>query len=172
MTCTPLLRSTNHNTSMSKGKRRREPASPHLPATRPQRESHETRIQQIRTSFAGPLPPPEVLGQYDQVSPGAAGRIIAMAEGQATHRQALEARAVEAQVEEQKAQRTETKRGQLCGLAIGVAAIVGGTVAASLGAEVAGSVIGGSGLTGLVSIFVLGRVHRDKRKPESPATHS
>jgi uncharacterized membrane protein len=40
--------------------------------------------------YSGPLPPPAVLQRYDQVVPGAAERILRMAEGQSKHRQALE----------------------------------------------------------------------------------
>jgi uncharacterized membrane protein len=40
--------------------------------------------------FSGPLPHPEDLAKYEQVLPGAADRIIRMAEQQAAHRQNLE----------------------------------------------------------------------------------
>lgn len=48
--------------------------------------------QQIVQSveYSGPLPPPAVLQRYDQVVPGAAERILRMAEGQSKHRQELE----------------------------------------------------------------------------------
>src|SRR5690349_10580998 len=44
--------------------------------------------------FLGPLPPPEALAQYERVLPGAADRIMTMAEKQADHRQKLERRVV------------------------------------------------------------------------------
>lgn len=37
-------------------------------------------------SFSGPLPPPEDLAKYDQIVPGAAERIIGMAEAEMKHR--------------------------------------------------------------------------------------
>ena len=40
--------------------------------------------------FAGPIPPPQILAEYDRISPGAAGKIIDMAVSQAAHRQGLE----------------------------------------------------------------------------------
>lgn len=40
--------------------------------------------------FQGPLPPPEVLAGYEATLPGAADRILAMAERQSAHRQELE----------------------------------------------------------------------------------
>jgi uncharacterized membrane protein len=43
-----------------------------------------------KKEFKGILPPPEYLEYYDRILPGAAERIIAMAEKQAEHRQFLE----------------------------------------------------------------------------------
>jgi uncharacterized membrane protein len=37
-------------------------------------------------SFAGPLPPPEMLRAYEEICPGAASRIIQLAENEQTHR--------------------------------------------------------------------------------------
>jgi len=42
----------------------------------------------------GPLPSPEVLAGYEQIHPGAANRIIRMAEQQVKHRQSLEQKIV------------------------------------------------------------------------------
>ena len=50
-----------------------------------------------------------------------------------------------------------TYLGQLCGLIIGMTAIISGTLAAYHGKEWAGAFIGGGGVIGLVSVFVLGR---------------
>lgn len=46
-------------------------------------------------AFAGPLPHPEILARYEEVLPGAADRIISMAEKQAAHRMHLEKIVVE-----------------------------------------------------------------------------
>lgn len=50
----------------------------------------------------GPLPHPEVLRQYDQLSPGAADRIITMAEGEAAHRRQMERQQLESDVAHRK----------------------------------------------------------------------
>ena len=44
--------------------------------------------------FAGPLPPPQVLQEYNRVIPGAAERLLVMAEEPAKHRRELERRVV------------------------------------------------------------------------------
>jgi uncharacterized membrane protein len=43
-------------------------------------------IAQSSKSFSGPLPPPESLAEYEQISPGFADRIITMAEKEQVHR--------------------------------------------------------------------------------------
>jgi len=49
------------------------------------------RVEQTTVSaFAGPLPPPEILAGYNKAAPGAAVRILAMAEAQQAHRIYLE----------------------------------------------------------------------------------
>ncbi|MGH9278453.1 MAG: DUF2335 domain-containing protein [Acidimicrobiales bacterium] len=45
--------------------------------------------------FSGPLPHPRILREYNEICPGAADRILGMAERQATQRQALERIVVE-----------------------------------------------------------------------------
>jgi uncharacterized membrane protein len=59
-----------------------------------------------------------------------------------------------------QAQITITYLGQVFGLIIGITAIISGAVIAVQGSQWAGSFIGGGGVIGLVSVFVLGR-----RKP-------
>ena len=51
-------------------------------------------VRSERAVFQGPLPPPEVLAGYEATLPGAADRILKLAERQAAHRQALEATVV------------------------------------------------------------------------------
>src|SRR5258707_15759850 len=50
--------------------------------------------QHTQTLYQGPLPQPEDFANYERVLPGAADRILKMAETQATHRQGLERFAV------------------------------------------------------------------------------
>ena len=55
----------------------------------PEEKRAEAILAAVEISrFSGPLPHPEDLAKYEQVLPGAADRIISMAEQQAAHRQA------------------------------------------------------------------------------------
>lgn len=56
----------------------------------------QLKIQQSEQSFQGPIPPPAVLEGYERVVPGAAERILRMAEQEALHRRALEVEAMRA----------------------------------------------------------------------------
>jgi len=51
------------------------------------------QIQQV-SRFSGPIPPPLLLSEYDQVLPGLADRLVTLAEGEAAHRHALQFRRV------------------------------------------------------------------------------
>jgi uncharacterized membrane protein len=108
-------------------------------------------------SHSGPLPPPAILDQYDQVAPGTAERIISMAENQMLHRQEIEKQVISSEIE-------DSKRGLHYGLLIGLVAVIGGTTCIALGKQVGGSIIGGTGLTGLVGVFVYGSRQRRKER--------
>jgi uncharacterized membrane protein len=60
------------------------------------------------SAFSGPLPPPELFAQYESACPGAASRILAMAEDEGQHRRAIERQSVEAAI-------ATEKRGQFFG---------------------------------------------------------
>lgn len=78
-----------------------------------------------------------------------------MAEKQQEHRLALEKTAITKQL-------SLSKQGQIFGLLIGLAAIIGGVVCILNGHEWPGAFLGGGGLTGLVSVFVIGRKRQEK----------
>ena len=100
--------------------------------------------------FAGPLPPPEVLGRYEGVLPGLADRIVAMAESNTAHIQTMD----------QKSLKHDFLRS-FAGLAAGfIVTIVFGIIAFRLiidGYTVPGLVLGSIDLVALVTVFVLGR---------------
>lgn len=105
--------------------------------------------------FAGPLPPPAVLQEYDQVLPGLAERIVTLAEKQSAHRQALEKGVVEANI------RNEA-RGQHYGLIIGLVIGVGALVLIGLGHSGIGLSIVIAELAAFVGVFIYGK--RQQRK--------
>lgn len=139
---------------MSAGKKiqqqhKNNPQATPIPQTNGSHGSVATVTAQ-RVEFQGPLPPPDILIQYNNIQPGFAERIVAMAEKEQAHRHSLEGTVVSSSFK-------EAQRGQQYGLLIGVVAIIAGAVTAIAGAPVPGAIIGGGGVIGLVSVFVLGR---------------
>ena len=119
--------------------------------------SLETSAEVLSQVPFGAFPSPASLRAYEELLEGFTGRILTLTEQETTHRQAIEQRHVEALIEDQRAARLEARRGQIFGLAIGIAAIVSGSVVAALGQPWAGGFIGCGGVTGLVTAFLIGR---------------
>jgi len=69
-------------------------------ANKPQQVGH-ARLAIQEHYHEGPLPPPAILQQYDTVVPGAAERIIAMAEGEVAHRRSIEVQQVNTDIQTQ-----------------------------------------------------------------------
>ena len=114
--------------------------------------------QQLQSQFvaaqlsywSGPTPSPDVLREYDDIVPGSAERIIAMAERQSEHRRALETIAV-------KGGSTRAFMGSVFGFIIGMSAVLGGIYLATQGQELGGySLVLGTVAT-LAGVFVYGR---------------
>lgn len=107
-------------------------------------------VQTTQASFSGPIPPPSMLAEYDDVNDGLANRIVSMAEEQQSHRHELEAKSVAAAIN------SET-RGQNYALSVSLLIIIGSIALIAIGKEVAGSILAGGTLTGLAYIFITGR---------------
>lgn len=104
----------------------------------------------IQTFHRGPIPSPEVLQEYDKICPGAADRIISMAENQSAHRQKLESQVVNSQI-------TNSRWGIILAFCIGTITIIAGAVTAIMSSSPwAGSILGGAGVGGLVGTFIYG----------------
>lgn len=111
----------------------------------------ETVIAAYTSRFhCGPFPPPEMLAEYNNIIPNGADRIMKMAEQQMAHRIDIETKVITGQL-------SQSKLGQIFGLVIGIVGIGVGAVLAYFGKQVVGGIIAGSTVTGIVSVFVMGR---------------
>jgi uncharacterized membrane protein len=120
--------------------------------------SDKARSISVRAStFVGPIPPPDILNEYNQVLPNAADRIIQMAENEQKHRHSMQEKLINAQIDDAKRDRMEARLGQVFGLVIGTTSIAAGSITAIVGAPIAGAFIGTAGVTSLVAVFVIGR---------------
>ena len=100
--------------------------------------------------YSGPIPPPEMMREFDAVVPGAADRILSMAERQETHRHSLEIAHVRGNLVSQYI-------GQASGLLIGLAGIGCGTFLLYKGQSLEGFGAMFGPLAGLAAVFIIGR---------------
>lgn len=108
----------------------------------------EARFSIRSVRIRAPLPPPELLRRYDEVVPGAADRILTLAEEEQRHQAAL-SRGVSRYL----------LRGQLYGMLVCFAALGVVAFTAYLGHAVVAAILGGTTLTGVVTTFIVGRRH-------------
>ena len=128
--------------------------------------------------FAGPLPLPQILQGYEQTCPGAASRVIEMAEREGLHRRSQEEKIIAAQIDSMKRQFLEARIGQIFAFAIALAFLGCGTYTVISGHDLAGSFFSLIGLGGIVTTFIVGREGVEKKfvqdsqgakqKPENP----
>lgn len=133
------------------------------------------------TALSGPLPPPEVLAQYEVALPGAAERLFKMVERQEEHRQALER--AESEVDRTlKREESEADRAldgeelrlihqrEMSGIVAGAGVVFGvlvtAVILAFLGATTPAAWLGGTSLAALAGVFVYGVRQRDVRGEE------
>ncbi|MCF8024166.1 MAG: DUF2335 domain-containing protein [Desulfobacteraceae bacterium] len=130
---------------MSK-KTKNNPASKKKDPPRENPQNHIVAAQQ----FSGPIPHPDILRQYNEILPGAADRILAMAESESEHQKSMDKTAMEFKSR-------ENRRGQYLAMATVIVAFSAATACAYMGAQTAAAVIGGTTVVGLVTVFVTGR---------------
>jgi len=80
-----------------------------------------------------------------------------MAEQQAVHRQLIEKEVIESDI-------LNSRKLLNYGIIIGLTAVIGGCGCVMTGHDVSGSIIGGTGLTSLVGVFVYGSRERRKER--------
>jgi uncharacterized membrane protein len=136
----------------------------HKNRNRQPNQSAELRIQ-TALRYSGPLPPPEALERYNQVLPGAAERIIAMAESQHSHRQELEKHVIKSNVSAQKL-------GTILGFIVAMTVVVGGMFLVHEGRSGEGLAAILTALASLVGVFLYSKHEQQKdlaRKTEALA---
>lgn len=118
-------------------------------------EKAVVEMQRVSHSFSGPVPPPQILDGYNKIIPGAAERILGMAEADAKHQQNMDKQIL-------LLASGDSKRGQIFGFLIAIAAFVTCIGSILLGSEKTAIVIGGTSVVGLVSVFITGRLIKEK----------
>lgn len=97
--------------------------------------------------FTGPIPPPEALEKYNTVLPGAADRILTMAEQNSEHGRSLDKEVV-------ALSHKYARTGQLLGFGIGIVALSIAAFCAYIGQTIPATAIGVSVPAALVAAFL------------------
>lgn len=119
----------------------------------------------IQSEFSGPIPPPSIISGYEETLPGAADRILAMAEKQSEHRQNMERIMVT----------SESRDGLLgilfafiLGMGCIIAAIVIVVMVPQNAGAISGALIGVTGIGSIIATFIKStRQNTSKRNNDS-----
>lgn len=96
------------------------------------------------------MPPPEALAKYDEVVPGAAQRILSMAEKEQTAAHDSNQFALREMAK-------EMKRGQWMALVVALSAFTTACILGYQGHPATAAIVGGTTVVGLVTAFIVGR---------------
>lgn len=105
--------------------------------------------------FQGPLPPPEILAGYERALPGAADRIVTMAEKNQAHRHALEAKVIPAGIASERI-------AQVLAFVLYLATIGSGTYLVGTGRDVAGITEMLASTAVFAAIYIKGQIEKKR----------
>jgi len=101
--------------------------------------------------YEGPIPRASELKAYEEILPGAADRILRMAEQQSSHRQSIEKSAIKSNIE-------NSRRGQLFAFIISMPVIIAGFILIMLNKDGVGIAVILTDLVALITVFAGNRV--------------
>jgi uncharacterized membrane protein len=111
--------------------------------------------------YSGPIPPASEMKKYEDIQPGMADRILAIAERQAQHRQKMEADVVQRNLRDQRL-------GIVFAFFITLGTLFVATLCVRWGHEIIGGFIGSSGIGSIIMAFIYGtRSGRQEREQKS-----
>ena len=117
-------------------------------------------VAKVERRISGPLPTPDILLGYDEVLPGAAERIMRMAEKEQAMVEGDRASAREVEGIAVRAAAADNRRGQVFGFLVALAAFGTAGFLGYLGYGTPAAIGGGGTVVALVTVFVTGRRHR------------
>lgn len=131
-------------------------------------DPREIRFMAQQVTQSGPVPPAEEMARYEQVIPGSAERIIAMAELEQVHRHREEQdqnavngriadaniRASDSNIRAQDASIREIRRGQWMAFTLGLTFLAITLTLGLRGYEVVASALGLGGVAAVATVFI------------------
>ena len=123
----------------------------------PSRDKSQQQIIHQQVEYSGPIPPPAILREIDQIVPGAANRLVLMAEKQQEHRHDIEKIAVRSGARDSIA-------GILAAALISVGFLLLAGYAIKLGYTSTSIVLGAIDIVALASAFIYGTKSRRQER--------
>lgn len=164
----------------SKLKRQQKPEGPLLSSwpslmSAPDRAPHKdiagilAQGTETHIEHSGPLPPPEMLREYEKIIPRAAERFLALVEKEQDNRNKIEQRLTEALVQDTERARQADKRGDLIAVYIFTACMLSGFAVLYFGYPTAlAATLMGAPLVTSVATFLFKRRQARDSKSQSP----
>lgn len=107
--------------------------------------------------YSGPLPPPKTLEYYNSILPGAADRIMIMAEKEQLHRHCLQEKMVSSDCK-------NSTLGIWSGFGIGICGLAATVLITYLGHATEGAIVGSISIGGLIKVFIENtKIHKDNK---------
>lgn len=120
-------------------------------------------VEHFAAQYLGPLPLPSHMREYEEILPGSAERILAMAERQSKHRQDIEKVVI-------RGDNARAWVGVSLGASLALCCIGGGIALSFFGQPAAGTSIATVSVASLAGVFVYGtHSRRVERSAPSPA---
>ena len=111
--------------------------------------------------YSGPLPPPDLLHEFNEVIPNGAERIVKQFEEQSSHRREIEKVII-------CSQQKRSDIGQWLGFVLALVCIGSSVYLALRGHTTVASFLGSSTVIGLATTFVFGKLIQNKNLKEKP----
>lgn len=109
---------------------------------------------EVRHEFSGPIPPPTILDGYERILPGAAERIMKLAEDEARHRRSVEILTRKAEIRLAKGEHYQIYLAQLLAFIITIAFVIGSVFLLYNGKALTGSLLASGALAAVVAAFL------------------
>jgi len=117
----------------------------------------EQAVKIVIQKYSGPLPLPDMFKKYDQVVPGAAERILKMAENQSNHRIRMEGKVIDSDIKNRKI-------GQVFAFIICVLALIIGGFLIYSDKNASGLSVILTSLAGIIGIFIYGTYKKSQER--------
>jgi uncharacterized membrane protein len=115
----------------------------------------ERPTEYLQITYQAPLPPPNMLAEYERIMPGISERLVLGMEKQTIHRQGLENKKIDADI-------ASERKGQMLAFILAALAIIGSFYLIATGKDRYGIYVFITTFASLVTVFVVGKLKQSR----------